>query len=115
VSSLPRREGSQEPGLDRHEWEGVWASIEDDLRDSPDAAVSQLADLVEDMLGARGFAVNDPVESLGDEAEIVHTYRSARQTAERAELGEASREDVEQAIDDLRSLYDTLLAERAEP
>jgi hypothetical protein len=93
----------------------VWASIEDDLRDSPEAALSQLADLVEDMLVSRGFAVRDPVERLGDEAEIVLTYRSARQTAERAELGEASREDVEEAIDDLRSIYDTLIAERPEP
>jgi hypothetical protein len=93
----------------------VWTSIEDDLRENPDAALSQLADLVEDMLETRGFAVDEPVERLGDEAEIVLTYRSARQTAERAEVGEASREDVEVATDDLRSIYETLVTARAEP
>ena len=104
-----------EPGLDRHEWESIWASLEDDLRDDPDAAVSQLAELVHDMLVARRYGVDDPVERIGDEPEIVVTYRSARETAERAELGEASRADVESAIDDLHALYETLLVERPEP
>lgn len=113
--SVQRSEGWQDPGLDRHEWETAWASIEDDLRDDPDAAVSQLADLVHDMLLTRGYGVDDPVERAGDEPEIVSTYRSARDTAERAELGQASRGDVEAAIDDLRAIYDTVLVERGEP
>jgi hypothetical protein len=113
--NVRRREGWAEPGLDRHEWESAWTSIEDDLRDNPDAAVSQLAELVHDMLVARGFGVDDPVERAGDEPEVVTTYRSARETAERAELGEASRGDVEAALDDLRAVYDMLLVERAEP
>jgi hypothetical protein len=113
--SVQRGEGWQDPGLDRHDWESAWASIEDDLRDDPDAAVSQLADLVEDMLLTRGYDVRDPVERTGDEPEIVATYRSARETAERAELGEASRGDVESALDDLRAIYETLLTARAEP
>ena len=111
--NAPRSEG--EPGLDRHEWETAWSSLEDDLRDDPDAAVSQLADLVEDMLLARGYGVDDPVERKGDEPELVVTYRSARETAERAELGQASRGDVEAALDDLRSVYETLLASRPAP
>jgi hypothetical protein len=113
--SAQRGEGWQDPGLDRHEWESAWASIEDDLRDDPDAAVSELADLVEDMLLARGYDMRDPVERAGDEPEVVATYRSARETAGRAKLGDASRGDVEAALDDLRAIYDTLLAERAAP
>jgi len=109
--SRPER-ASQDPGLDLHEWESVWATIEEDLRDSPDAALSQLAELVEDMLVSRGFPVDDPVASSDDEPELVLAYMSAREAAERAELGEASREEVEAAIDDLRGVYETLLAER---
>jgi hypothetical protein len=101
-----------EPGFDAHEWESEWASIEQDAADDPDSAVSLYADLVREMLSSRGYGVDDPVERAGDEPEIVVTYRSARQTAERAELGEASRGDVEAAIEDLRSLFDTVLAER---
>jgi hypothetical protein len=114
--SVHRSEGSShEPGLDRHEWESAWSSLEADLREDPDAAVSQLADLVEDMLISRGYGVDDPVEEAGDEPEIVTTYRGARETVERAEVGEASRGDVEAAIDDLRAVYETLLASRPEP
>jgi hypothetical protein len=105
-------QGWQEPGRDLHEWESAWASIEEDAADDPDAAVSLYADLVRDMLLSRGYRVDDPVERAGDEPEIVVTYRSARQTAERAELGEASRGDVEVAIEDLRALWETLVIER---
>jgi hypothetical protein len=101
-----------DPGLDLHEWESRRASIEEDTDADPDAAVSQFADLVEQMLAARGYDVNDPVETAGDEPEIVVTYRSARETVERAELGDASRADVVAAMDDLRSLFETLTIER---
>jgi len=48
----------------------------------------------------------------GDDPEIVVTYRAARETTERAELGEASRADVRTAIDDLRLLFETITTER---
>jgi hypothetical protein len=101
-----------EPGLDLHEWESTWASVSEELEADPAAALSQLADLVERMLRSRGYRVDDPVSSAGDDPEIVVTYRAARETTERAELGEASRAEVGTAIDDLRVLYETLTAER---
>ena len=101
-----------EPGVDLHEWESAWASVEEDLEADPAAALSQLADLVERMLRARGYDLDDPVALGGDEPEIVVTYRAARETTERAELGGASRADVGTAIDDLRILFDTLTIER---
>jgi hypothetical protein len=101
-----------EPGFDLHEWESEWASIEDGTADDPHAALSQYAEIVERMLLARGYRVNDPVEAGGDEREIVETYRSAREVAERAELGEASRGEVEAAIADLREVFETLTATR---
>lgn len=101
-----------EPGLDLHEWTSRWSSIDEEAADDPDVALSQFADLVERMLVARGYDVNDPVQSSGDEPEIVVPYRAARDTAERAELGEASRADVEAAIEDLRAIFETLVIER---
>ena len=100
-----------EPGLDIHEWQSRWASIEDDVADDPDAALSQLADLVQSVLRERGYAIDDPVASRGDEAEIVASYRSAREAAERAELGEASRTEVTDALDELRAIFDSLASE----
>jgi hypothetical protein len=102
-----------EPGLDLHEWETTWASVEEDLEADPAAALSQFADIVERMLRSRGYDVDDPVALGGDEPEIVVTYRAARETTERAELGEASRAEVGTAIDDLRILFETLATARS--
>ena len=38
-------------------------------------------------------------------------YLAARDTAERAELGDAARGDVEQAIEDLRAIYDSFASQ----
>ena len=101
-----------EPGADLYEWESMWASVAETRDDDPDAAVSQFADIVALMLRSRGYNLDDPVEASGDEAEIVTTYRSARETAERAELGQASRTEVESAIADLEDLFNTIAEER---
>jgi hypothetical protein len=93
-----------EPGLDLHEWESRWASIAEVREDDPDAAVSLLADIVEGMLLEAGYDVREP--------EVGRTYQAAREVAERAELGGASRADVEDAIANLDEVFATLVAER---
>jgi hypothetical protein len=105
-------EAMSEPGLDLHAWESMWASVAEDRDDDPGAALSQFADIVGRMLRERGYNVADPVEASGDEPEIVTTYLSTRETAERAEVGAASRTEVDDAIDDLEDVFDTLIAER---
>ena len=102
---------SRESGVDLHLWESAWASIAEDAEDDPDAAVSHLADLVHRMLVASGYAVDDPVAREGEDPEIVRSYLSARETAERAELGAASRSEVELALEDLRDIFDALGAQ----
>ena len=98
-------------GFDEHDWESTWASVEEIAEDNPDAALSQYVDLMEQMLTARGFALDDPVARQGEEPEVVRTYLAARETAERAEVGDATRADVELAIDDLRALFDAISGE----
>jgi len=110
VSSVDWSEGG-EPGSNLHAWESQWASIEEDADGDPDAALSQYADLVERMLEANGYTVRDPVARTGEEREVVDTYLAARDTAERAELGDAARGDVEQAIEDLRAIYDSFASQ----
>ncbi len=100
-----------QPGFDLHGWESAWASIDQDAEGDPDAALSMYAELVERMLAATGYAIADPVVRQGDEPEVVVTYLSARETAERAELGEASRTEVELAIEDLRTVFDSVAGE----
>ena len=98
-------------GFDEHDWQSTWASVEELAEDDPDAALSQYVDLMEQMLTARGFALDDLVARPGEQPEVVTTYFAARETAERAELGDASRGDVALAIDDLRALFDAISGE----
>jgi hypothetical protein len=102
-----------DPGLDLHAWESTWASIDESARDDPNAALSQYADLVERMLVANGSPLDDAVAAQGNAPELIVTYRSARETAERAEVGAASRSEVELAIDDLREVFSSITGDRA--
>jgi hypothetical protein len=99
------------PDLDLHGWESTWASIEQDAEGDPDAALSLYADLVERVVRASGYAIEDPVARQGEEPEVVVTYLAARDVAERAEVGDATRSEVEVATDDLRTVFESLLSE----
>jgi hypothetical protein len=107
---LDRPESSQ-PGFDEYGWDSEWASIEDEAEGDPDAALSLYADLAERILAASGYALDDSVARGGEAPEIVRTYLAARETAERAELGEASRGDVQVAIEDLHGIFDAVSGE----
>lgn len=113
--SISDRDESDQLGYSLHDRQTVWASIEDDVEDDPDAALGELADLVERMLLAEGYAIHDPVEGAGDEPEVIATYLSAREVAERAELGDASRSEVETAIEDLRSIFTSVESRDFDP
>jgi hypothetical protein len=105
-----------EPGLDLHEWESEFASIEEDIADDPDNALLELASLVGRMLTARGFPVDDPVVDDGEEPEILASFRAAREVARLVDSAEDAESDaVESAIEDLRAIYDYLIVERAPP
>lgn len=103
-----------EPGLDLHEWESEFASIEDDLEADPEQALRELTSLVERMLTARGFDVTDPVD--GEEPEILASFRAAREVARLVDgAADVEADAVGSAIEDLRAIYDYLITERAPP
>ena len=68
-----------EPGLDRHEWESEWASLEEELEDSPADVLPQLDELLERMLNERGYAVEDPVVRAGDDRDVIADFLAARE------------------------------------
>jgi hypothetical protein len=106
-----------EPGLDRHEWESEWASLEEGLEDDPVDALPALDDLVHRMLEARGFAVDDPVVREGDDRDVVADFLAAREIRRLLDedADSVSPGDVAAAINGYRSVYETLLAERGMP
>jgi hypothetical protein len=105
-----------EPGLDRHEWESVYATLEEELADDPAGALPELADLVERMLTERGFQLDDPVTVQGEDRDVVAEYQSAREVSDRVERDEdVDPGDIAMAINGFQELYGFLLVERAAP
>jgi hypothetical protein len=107
----------QEPGLDRHEWESEWQTLEEQLSEAPADTLPQLDDLVARMLKARGFDLSDPVALEGDEPEVVAEFRAAREITRLAEAGseDVSPGDVAAAVNGYRAIFDFLLVERRAP
>ena len=106
-----------EPGLDRHEWESRWASLEEDLEDSPRDVLPELDSLVQQMLEERGFAIDDPVAREGEGREVVDDFLSAREITRL--LGDdpdaVSPGDVAAAVNSYRSVYEFLIEEDTPP
>ena len=107
----------QEPGLSRHEWESEWASLQEQLEESPAGALTELDDLVERMLNERGYALDDPVAREGDEREVVAEFLAAREITRLVDQGSdaVSPGDVAAAVNGYRSIYEYLIAERSTP
>jgi hypothetical protein len=106
-----------EPGLDRHEWESRWASLEEDLEDSPRDVLPELDELVGQMLQERGFEIDDPVVSEGEGREVVDDFRAAREiTRLLADDPDAvSPGDVAAAVNGYRAVYEFVIEEDTAP
>jgi hypothetical protein len=104
-----------EPGLDRHEWESLWESLDEAIHDDPVDALSELDMLVHRMLLESGYDVDDPVARVGDEREVVADFLAAREIKLAVDRGsdEISPGDVAAAINNYREVYEYLLANRA--
>jgi hypothetical protein len=104
-----------EPGLDRHEWESLWESVDEAIHDDPVDALSELDMLVHRMLVESGYNVDDPVARVGDEREVVADFLAAREIKLAVDRGsdEISPGDVAAAINNYREVYEYLLANRA--
>ena len=106
-----------EPGLDKHEWESQWQQFEDDLETSPADALPEVDRLVEEMLDARGYALEDPVGSEGDARDVLTEFMAARETTRRVEADEEDIDpgDIAAAVNGYRSIFDYLIEERGAP
>jgi hypothetical protein len=104
-----------DPGLELHEWESEWESLEDGLHDDPAGALPELDGLVGRMLAESGYDLADPVVREGEEREIVAEYLAAHEIAVAAERGAdgLSPGDVAAAVNGYRAVFEHLVATRA--
>ncbi len=107
----------QEPGLDRHEWESRWAVLEEEAEEAPAEALPEIDRLLEEMLTARGYVLDDPVIREGEDREVVAEFLAAREVTRLADEGseDISPGDIASAFNDYRSLHEYLIEQRSPP
>jgi hypothetical protein len=106
-----------EPGLDIHEWESQWASLEDDVADSPETALPFVHELITRMLKERKVLDDSLVVTEGADPDWVRTWEAGRDLLLRVEDPSLDVEvdDIRDQIEDYRALFEALVAERAPP
>jgi hypothetical protein len=104
-----------EPGLDLHDWQTRWEQFLEDAEDAPAEALSEMDRLLEEMLRARGYQLNEPVTAGGEEPEVVKQFLAAHEITRLADAGEADPGDIADAIEGYRSLFELITNEFAEP
>ena len=101
------------PYQDRDNFTAQWKEVQAEFVDDPAKSIGDADELVQAVMAKRGYPVGD-FEQRTEDVSVVHpdvveNYRAAHATAERQENGEASTEDLRQAMVHYRALFEDLL------
>jgi len=100
----------------RDRYADSWRHTQARFVDEPEAAVRESDQLVNEVMRERGYPVQDfegGADSVSvDHPELASNYRSAHEISQRNERGEATTEDLRQALVHYRSLFEELLESR---
>jgi len=100
----------------RSDYTDRWRTVQAKFVDDPKGAVTDADGLVTDVLKARGYPVADFDQRAADlsvhHPRVVENYRAARDIAQRHRRGEATTEDLRQAMVFYRALFQDLLEDR---
>ena len=103
-----------DPGAREH-YLAEWAVAQRYFVDEPVGAVGQARELVQRVMHDRGYPVDEDFEQRTADISVEHpvvveNYRAANGIAVRAQNGQASTEQLRQAMVHFRALFDDLLA-----
>jgi len=102
---------------ERDRFAADWRRVQSRFVDNPRDAATQADNLLGQVMTARGYPAGDfdqRLEDLSvDHAQLVQDYRGAHDVVERHARGEASTEDVRQAMISYRALFDELVGSPA--
>ena len=102
------------PG-DRARFIESWARVQARFVDGPGGAVTDADQLLRDVMSTRGYPVSDFEQRAADLSVdhplVLENYRAAHQTALRQAQGQASTEDLRQAMIHYRTLFEELVGE----
>lgn len=111
VEALQIRPLSRE---DRDRFSESWMSTQAQFVDDPEGAVRGADRLVGEVMQTRGYPVGEfdqrAADVSVDHPDVVDNYRRAHEIAQAQERGEASTEDLRQAMVYYRELFNDLLA-----
>jgi hypothetical protein len=97
----------------RDRYIALWEETQGLFVDDPPGAVSEADSLVQRVMRARGYPVDDFEQRAADisveHPELVEKYRTAHGIAQASERGEASTEDLRQSVRHYRALFVELL------
>jgi hypothetical protein len=98
---------------DQERYSGQWRDVQAEFVDDPAAAVSRADDLVQEVMAKRGYPVGDFEQRAQDVSvnhpDMVENYRAGHNIAMRQEQGDASTEDLRQAMVHYRAMFEDLL------
>jgi hypothetical protein len=98
---------------DRDSFAQQWQAVQAEFVDDPSAAVSDADNLIGQVMRARNYPVGDFDQRADDisvdHPQLVQDYRAAHDIAEQNDAGNASTEDLRQAMVHYRALFQDLL------
>jgi LPXTG-motif cell wall-anchored protein len=104
---------------DRARFVESWRGVQARFVDGPAGAVTEADQLLGDVMSARGYPVSDFEQRAADISVdhplVLQNYRAAHDIALRQKLGQASTEELRQAMVHYRTLFDELVNEPAVP
>ena len=99
---------------DRELYREQWIMVQEQFVDSPEAALTQADRLVVKLMGDRGYPTEGFDERVAhlsvEHGRTIDYYRRGHEISSRAALGQASTEDMRQAMVHYRALFEDLLA-----
>ena len=91
----------------------AWTQLQAQFVDDPAVAVSGAADLIEEVMRARGYPKSELEERIADlsalHPQVVQHYRAAHELAKSSRSGQINTEELRQAIVHYRFLFSELL------
>jgi hypothetical protein len=115
-SRVERREGLEIRPLSneaRERYVASWQRVQAAFVDNPAGALTEADKLVSSVMSDRGYPMDDFEQRADDisvdHPQVVERYRSAHGIAKKNEKGQATTEDLRQAIKHYRSLFEELL------
>jgi predicted nucleic acid-binding protein len=102
----------------RERYGGEWQQVQSDFVDNPSEAVAEADRLIAEVMRERGYPVDDFEQQAAvvsvDHPDVVANYREGHAIYLSVDRGGASTEDLRQAMQHYRALFDELLENPAE-